>query len=150
MNESTANDFYERLVEGTDYEETIELTHGSGAKLTKVKMAPVNKRVLANVINKLPEEMFDAVEGAESPEEAEEMLEEGEGGSMSLQSMSSDTVEAFEDLLSASLSHEELTQTQMDQIIENLDFSALFELGGQVMDMSFSDGNAIKDFRVQE
>lgn len=149
MQESTANDFYDRLVEGTDYTKTIELEHASGQKLTGVQMSPVDKKVLADVMQSLPEDLFSAVEEADSPEEAEEMLEE-EGGAVSVSSMSSDAVSAFERLVSKSLSHPELTPTQMEQIVEALDFGMLFEIGGEVIDMSFSDGDAIKDFREQE
>lgn len=148
MNESTANDFYERIVAGTDYKRTIDLTHGSGATLEGVQVHPVDKRVLADVIQALPEDMFSAVEEADSPEEAEEMLEEGDSG-MSLSSMSSETVDAFENLVKASLKHPELTSTQMGHIVEELDFGMLFELGGEIIDMSFSEGGAIKDFREQ-
>jgi hypothetical protein len=148
MNESTANDFYERIVQGTDYSKKITLTYGSGDELMGVEMHPVNKGILADVIQSLPEDMFDAVEKADSADEAEEMIE-GEQG-MSISSMSSETVEAFERLVSESLCHPELTQSQMSSIVEALDFSMLFELGGQIIDMSFSDGNAIKDFQEQE
>lgn len=149
MQESTANDFYERIVEGTDYEKEITLTHGSGAELEGVIMTPVSKRVLANVVNKLPDDMFDAVEEADSPDEAEEMLEES-GEDLSLSSLNEDTVEAFEELCQESLSHPDLTNTQMNQIIEALDFEMLFTLGGEVMDISFAEGNAIKDFREHQ
>lgn len=147
MNESTANDFYERIVEGTDYTKTITLDHGSGASLDGVEMHPVDKQVLADVIQSLPEEMFNAVEQADDPDEAEEMLE-GEG--MSISSMNSDTVDAFERLVAESLRHPDLTSTQMEQIVDNLDFGLLFELGGEIIDMSFAEGGVIKDFREQE
>lgn len=152
MNESTANDFYDRIVQGTDYTKKITLTHGSGAELEGVKMHPVNKRILANVISSLPTSMFDAVEEADSPEEAEEMLEQQQDGddSGALDAMSEDTVAAFEQLAKHSLMHDELTKTQMAQIIEALDFGVLFKLGGEIIDISFADSNAIKDFREQE
>lgn len=147
MNENTANEFYERIVAGTDYEKEITLDDGSGRPLEGVRMSPVNKRVLADVLQALPEEMFGAVEEADSPEEAEEMIEE-QGGT-SLSSMSSDTVDAFEKLARESLSHPELTNTQMTQIVGALDFGLLFELGGEIIDMSFSEAGAIKDFQEQ-
>lgn len=150
MQESTANDFYERIVEGTDYTKTIELEHGSGATLEDVQMSPVNKRTLADVMNSLPEEMFSAVEEADSPEEAEDMIEQGGGEDMSLSAMSSEAVDAFERLVKESLSHPQLTNTQMHSIIDALDFGMLFELGGEIIDMSFADGEAIKDFREKE
>lgn len=147
MNKSTANDFYERIVEGTDYEKKITLDDGRGEPLEGVEMHPVDKRVLANVISALPEDMFGAVEEADDPDEAEEMLEEQ---GMSIASMSSDTVDAFEELTKESLRHPELTDTQMGHIVDALDFGMLFELGGEIIDMSFAEGGAIKDFREQE
>lgn len=147
MQESTANDFYERIVEGTDYTKKITLEHGSGAALEDVEMHPVDKKTLASVIQSLPEDMFGAVEEADNPDEAEEMLEEQ---GMSMSSLGPDTIDAFEKLVSKSLEHPDMTNTQMNQIVEALDFEMLFEIGGEVIDMSFSDGDAIKDFRAQE
>lgn len=146
MEQETAIDFYDRIVQGKQYHESITLEHQSGATLEDVRMQPVDKKVLANVIEKLPEEIFEAVESADDPEEAEDMLDEDVS---SIGAMSADTVEAFEDLCKASLSHEELTAKQMEQMVEALDFGVLFELGGQIIDMSFADGAAIKDFRAQ-
>jgi len=147
MDQSTANDFYNRIVEGTDYAKTIELEHGSGASLEGVKVHPVDKQDLADVIEALPEDLFDAVEDADSPEEAEEMMEDQ---GMSVGSLGSDAVEEFENVVKQSLSHPELTNTQMSQIVSSLDFAVLFELGGEIIDMSFSEGGAIQDFQEQE
>jgi hypothetical protein len=148
MQDSTANDFYERIVEGTKYKKEIDLEHGSGAKLEGVVMRPVNKQVLASVIQALPEEMFEAVEDADSADEAEEMLD-GDGGG-SLAAMSSETVSEFEKLCKESLSHPELTSKQMEAVVDALGFEMLFELGGDIMDMSFSDSGAIKDFQERQ
>lgn len=147
MQESTANDFYERLVEGTDYEKTVTLEHGSGATL-EVEVHPVDKKELANVIQTLPEEMFNAVEEADNPDEAKDMLDDEDD--MSVSAMSGDTVDGFENLVSSSLKHDDLTQPQIDSIVSELDFAVLFELGGDIIDMSFAEGSAIKDFHAQE
>lgn len=149
MQDKQANDFYERIVEGTEYTRKIELSHESGETLEGVEMHPVDKQTLADVIQALPEDMFSAVEAADSPEEAEEMLE-GSGAGMSLSSMSSDTVDAFEELVAESLSHPAYTNTQMEQVVQALGFAKLFELGGEIIDMSFAEGGAIEDFREPE
>lgn len=149
MQEEQANEFYERIVEGTDYEKTIELEHSSGAKLEDVKMSPVDKQTLAFTVQNLPDDLFDAVEEANSPEEAEEMMEESDKN-LSIDAMGEETVDAFERLVGESLSHPELTSTQMNQIVGELDFNILFELGGDVIDMSFAEGGAVRDFREQE
>lgn len=146
MQESQAIDFYERIVDGTDYTKTITLEHSSGATLEDVRVHPVNKQSLAKTIQSLPEDMFGAVQEADDPDEAEEMLDDND---MSISSLGEETVDAFEDLVSESLSHPELTDTQMSQIVAELDFEVLFEVGGDIIDMSFAEGNAIKDFREQ-
>jgi hypothetical protein len=147
MQETTAVDFYNRIVEGKEYEKKIQLSHGSGATLDGVELHPVDKGTLASVIQSLPEEMFDSMEGADSAEEAEEMLEEND---ISVDALSSQTVESFETLVQESLQHPELTPSQMDSIVEALDFGLLFELGGEIIDVSYAEGGAIKDFQKQQ
>ena len=61
MKNNDSNDFYNRIVEGQEYYETVTLTHESGAELEGVELHPVDKQTLASVIEKLPEEMFDAI-----------------------------------------------------------------------------------------
>jgi len=146
MQENTAVDFYNRIVEGKDKKNTISLEHDSGHKLEGVQMNPVSKRVLASVIQRLPEEMFDAVDEAEDADEAEEELE---NRGMSTQAVTEQTVEAFEDLCAESLTHEDLTNHQMKQIVENLGFETLFSLGAKIIEMSFNNCD-IKDFHEQQ
>ena len=151
MKNSEENRFFDRIVEGKEYYETVTLTHKSGDSLEGVEIHQVDKQQLAATIERLPEEMFDAMDEAETPEEAEEMLAEGDSdGSGGIAAMNAETVAAFEELLSDSLRHENMTNTQMDQIIEALDFEMLFELGGRVMDISFENSGSIKDFQEQQ
>jgi len=147
MQENTAVDFYNRIVEGKDKKNTISLEHDSGHKLEGVQMNPVSKRVLASVIQRLPEEMFDAVDEAEDADEAEEELE---NRGMSTQAVTEQTVEAFEDLCAESLTHEDLTNHQMKQIVESLGFETLFSLGAKIIEMSFNNSGDIKDFHEQQ
>jgi hypothetical protein len=144
MQDSQAVDFYNRIVEGQDYVEEIELTHESGDAIT-IEVHPVDKQTLASVIQSLPEDMFDAMEEAENADEAEELIEEEED--VSLDVMSDQTVDAFERLVKESVRHPDLTSSQMDTIVEDFNFETLFELGGEIIDMSFAKGGAIKDFR---
>jgi hypothetical protein len=146
MQEEEALDFYQRITEGTNRTKTISLEHSSGAVLENVKMQPVDKTRLAGIIEKLPEEMFESVEGAEDVEEAEEQLEEA-GGSMS--AVTEETVEAFEQLVSDSLRHPSLTAPQMTQIVEELNFEMLFELGTEIINMSVEETGSIRSFREQ-
>jgi hypothetical protein len=146
MQEEQALDFYDRIVSGKDGYNTISLEHSSGAVLEDVQMHPVSKRVLAGVIERLPEELFESVEGAENPEEAEEEFEDGGGN---INAVTESTVEAFEDLCAESLSHEELTSTHMKEIIAELNFEVLFELGTEIINMSIEDTGGVKDFQKQ-
>ena len=63
MQEENALDFYDRIVSGKDAYQTISLEHSSGAVLDGVEMHPVDKKTLAGVIERLPEELFESVEG---------------------------------------------------------------------------------------
>lgn len=146
MEETEALDFYQRITQGTKRHETITLEDVSGAALGGVEMHPVDKKTLAGIIEKLPDEMFDAVEDAENPEDAEEQLEE-EGGS--LNAVNGDTVDAFETLCKESLSHPELTKPQMERIVEELNFEVLFELGTEIINMSSEQTGSIRGFQKQ-
>jgi hypothetical protein len=146
MEEEAALNFYQRITEGKKRHQTISLTHSSGSTLEGVRMHPVDKKTLAGVIERLPDSMFEAVEGVDDPEEAEEALEE-QGGS--LDAVTGDTVDAFEDLCKESLDHPELTKPQMQHIVEELNFEVLFELGTEVINMSSEETGAIRAFQKQ-
>jgi len=145
--ENDAIAFYDRIVKGQDDKDTITLEHSSGDNLEGVIMKPVSKRVLASVIQRLPEEMFDAVEETDDYDEAEEELEEQ---GMSASAVTEATVAAFEDLCTESLSHPDLTNTQMGQIVEALGFEMLFSLGAEIIEISFEKSGDIKDFHAQQ
>lgn len=148
MEETEALDFYERVTQGTENYKDITLEHDSGASLPGFEMHAISKQKLAGVIERLPSEMFEAVDEAEgNPEEAEENLEEAGGN---LDAVTEGTVEAFEDLIVESLRHEELTNTQIRHIAEELDFETLFELGTEIINMSVEDTGSIRGFHEPE
>lgn len=147
MEQESALDFYKRLTQGTEQYKTIELEHETGATLKDVKMYAISKQVLAGVIERLPNEMFEAVEGAEDADAAEEDLEQ-QGGDLA--AVTEETVDAFEDLVSESLDHEELTPAQIRHIAEELNFETLFELGTEIINMSVEDTGDIRGFQEQE
>jgi len=147
MQENDAVAFYDRIVEGKDRTNVISLEHSSGDTLEDIEMHPVSKRVLASVIQRLPEAMFDAVDEADDPDQAEEELEDR---GMSTQAVTEQTVSAFEDLCAESLVHPELTNHQMERIIESLGFEVLFSLGSEIIEMSFDNSGEIKDFHGRE
>lgn len=146
MDEEEALDFYKRITEGKTRYETISLEHTTGAMLEDVKMHPVDKTTLAGIIDKLPDEMFEAVEDAEDADEAEEELEDAGG---SLNAVTAETVEAFETLCKESLTHEGLTKPQMHHIVDELNFETLFELGTEIINMSSEQTGAVRGFRKQ-
>lgn len=146
MEEQDALDFYKNITQGTKRYEEISLTDSTGRTLAGVRMSIVDKKTLAEVIEKLPDEMFDAVEETDDPEEAEQRLEE-EGGS--LNAVTGDTVDAFETLCKESLAHPELTPPQMESIVEELNFEVLFELGTEIINKSSEQTGAVRSFQKQ-
>lgn len=146
MQEEEALDFYQRVTQGTKRYQEISLTESSGATLTGVEMHPVDKTVLARIIEKLPDEMFEAVDDAEDADEAEEQLEE-QGGS--LNAVNESTVGAFETICEKSLTHPELTEPQMDHIVSELNFEVLFEVGTEIINMSSEQTGSIRSFQKQ-
>lgn len=146
MQEEDALAFYERITQGKDRYRTISLEHETGSVLEGVEMHPVDKRTLAGVIERLPEELFEAVEDAPDPEMAEEQFEEGGGN---IGAVTEETVEAFEDLAVESLKHNQLTNSQMRHIINELSFEVLFELGTEIINMSVESTGAVRDFQKQ-
>lgn len=147
MQQTEALDFYERVTEGTEQYKEITLEHKSGAALSGVRMYAIDKQKLAGVIERLPSSMFEAVEGAEDADEAEEELEDAGGN---LDAVTEETVLAFEDLVAESLDHDEYTSTQIRHIAEELDFETLFRLGTEIINMSVEDTGSIRDFHEPE
>jgi len=147
MQEEKAFDFYERVTQGIEETKIITLEESSGAALPNVEMSPVNKRQLASVIQRLPEEMFDAVDEADSAEDAEDRIEESEN--LSMNAVTKETVDAFEDLCKDSLSHPDLAPPQMNIIVDNLNFEMLFSIGTEIIDMSAESDGSVQDFHVQ-
>jgi hypothetical protein len=145
MQETEAIDFYKRIVNGTESTREIDLEHADGYVLADVQMRPVEKTELASVIERLPESIFEAAEEAQGDiEQAEEQVD----GDMS--AVNEDTVEAFEDLLADSLDHPDLTRSQMVDIVAELSFEMLFELGSEVINMSVEETGEIRDFHEQD
>lgn len=147
MQENNAIDFYNRIVDGQDRHKTVSLEHSSGRKLEGVELHPVDKQVLASVIERLPEELFNAVEESDDPDEAEEQLEDS---GMGTEAVTKETVAAFEDLCAESMMHDDLTNHQIRQIVESLDFEVLFRLGSDIIELSFDNSGDIKDFHEPE
>lgn len=148
MMEQDPIDFYKDVTKGIDKSKTITLNAENGRELPNVELHPVSKEVLASIINRLPDEMFDAVEEADSTDEAEEMIEEETD--MSMNSINEDTVKAFKELCKESLQHPNLANAQMRDIVEGLNFEVLFGVGTEIIEVSSENDGAVTDFHVQE
>ena len=147
MQQEQAMEFYDRLTQGTEYHKEISLEHESGGTLEGVQLYAVDKQRLARTIERLPDDMFDAVEGAEDAEAAEEQLEE-EGGDLS--AVTEGTVSAFEELVADSMEHEEFTNTQINRVVDELNFEVLFRLGTEIINMSVEETGSIQAFHEHE
>jgi hypothetical protein len=147
MQETDAMDFYQRIVEGKKKERHIDLEHGDGYVLSDVQMHPIDKKTLAGVIERLPEEMFDAAEDVDGDVEDVDDMEEVDGD---MSAINEETVKAFEDLLKESLNHQKLTTTQVHQLVEAMSFEMLFEIGSEVINMSVEETGEIQDFHEPE
>jgi len=146
MNEETAVEFYERVTQGVSRTRTITLEHSSGATLDGVEMSPVDKTLLASVIERLPDTMFEAAQNYDGDNPEEDLADDD----LSLSTINADTVQGFEDLCKESLDHPDLAPPQMNSIIKNLNFEVLFELGSEIMDMSIEDDNSVRDFQEHD
>lgn len=151
MQEQEAMEFYERLTQGTERYNEITLEESSGAALSGFRINTVDKRKLASIIERLPEEIFDGEEVDEELDEDDlEELNEEDVSSDNMAAMTENTVDAFEDLVQTSLSHPKLTSAQIDTVVEELDFEVLFELGSQIINMSVESTGKIQAFHEQE
>jgi len=143
-----AIDFYNNLTEGTERYKTLSLS-ARGDELDGFEMHVVPKEGIADVVNKLPDEMFEQAntEGIDVDDDVEaEDLEQEVDGNVGI---TKGTVEAFENLCMTSLNHQHLSKTQIADIIKNFDFEVLFELGSEILEFSIENSGDIQDFRVQ-
>lgn len=142
MTQVDAMEFYKRVTESTNDTSEYTLTHDSGAQMD-VSLNVVNRKVLLDEINRLPEEMLQTLSEAEDEDEAQEMAEEGN----MLSNVNGDTILAFENICVESMSHEDLTRHNFEEIVSELDFETLFEIGSEIIEMSFEETGSIKDFQ---
>lgn len=142
MTETDAMDFYNRVTSSESKKEEYVLTHESNAELT-VDLTVVNRKILLDEIARLPDEMLETLSEAEDEEEAQEMAE----NQNMLSGVNGDTIMAFENICIESMDHEELTVHNFEEIVTELSFEVLFEIGSKVIELSFEEQGSIKDFR---
>lgn len=136
-----ATDFYKRVTSGESTHSERVLEHESGAQIT-VELHPVARQQLLDQISRLPDQMLETISEAEDEEEARQRAEE----SNMLSGINGNTVIAFETLCSESMKHDELTPYEIEDIVSELSFNVLFEIGAEVMELSFDNDGSIRDF----
>lgn len=142
MKEVDAMDFYSRVTdESGGKEKEITLENSDGAALP-VTLTVVDRKYMLDQITRLPDEMMEALSEADDAEEAEEQAKDQN----MLSNVNGETVEAFEDICTASMEHEELTTHHIGDIVAELDFEVLFPIGADVIEMSFENTGNVKDF----
>jgi hypothetical protein len=136
-------EFYKRVTESKNDVREYTLEHQSGAQMT-VELTVVNRKTLLDEINRLPDEMLETLSEAEDEEEAQQRAEEQN----MLSNVNGDTILAFENICVNSLNDPEdkLTSHNFEEIVAELDFETLFEIGSEVIEMSFEETGSIKDF----
>lgn len=141
MTETEAMDFYKRVTESNNKTSDYTLVHDSNAELT-VTLTVVNRKILLDEINRLPDEMLETLSEAEDEDDAQEMAEERN----MLSNVNGDTILAFENICVESMTHDDLTTHHFEEIVADLDFETLFEIGSEIIEMSFEESGSIKDF----
>lgn len=141
MTQTDAMDFYQRVTQSGNDIRTYTLEHQSGAELN-VELTVVNRKTLLDEIHRLPDQMLQTLSEAEDEEEAQEMAEDRN----MLSNVNGDTILAFENICVASMNHDELTSHNFEEIVAELDFETLFEIGSEIIEMSFEESGSIKDF----
>jgi hypothetical protein len=142
MTEVDGMEFYQRVTDDDHKFKEFTLVHQSNAELT-VKLQEVDRKKILDEINRLPEEMLQMLSEAEDEEEAEEMAEEQN----MLSGVNGQTIMAFENICAMSMTHDDLTQHNMEDMVTELDFEVLFEMGARIIELSFAEQGSIKDFR---
>lgn len=135
-------EFYQRVTDSDDRSAEYVLTHQSNAELT-VELTVVNRKILLDEIARLPDEMLNTLSEADDEEEAQELAEERN----MLSGVNGDTIMAFENICVESMEHGELTRHNFEDIVQELSFEVLFEIGSKVIELSFEEQGSIKDFR---
>jgi hypothetical protein len=145
MTEVDAMEFYKRVAESDRSEAEYTIEHESNAQVT-VTLTVVDRKTLLDEIARLPDEMLDMLTEADDEDEAKELAEEQN----MLTGVNGDTILAFENICAESIQHEEWTSHNVEDIVRELAFEVLFEIGSKVIEMSFEESGSIKDFHEVE
>jgi hypothetical protein len=163
MEAEDAHEFFKNVSQGTKKYKEVDLERKSGKQLKGVEMHPVSKIELAEVIEKLPNEMLEGGD-ADTTDEAEDMLDDVESaedlideeavqedsGGSGLETITTGAIEGFEGLCKDSLEHEDLSPPEMSTVIDNFSFEVLFGLGTVIISLSIEEMGDIQNFHVRE
>lgn len=139
-----ADRFYEKVLEGKNQNKSVDIVHDDGSYIT-FEMNVLPKKKIAEHISDMPQDLFDAARDGAGAEEAEEMAEEA-GTSAAIDET---VVEGFENLLVDCLHHDDLSESQVRTIVEDLSFEGLFEAGADALNFSMENSGEVKGFRKQ-
>lgn len=142
MTEVDGMEFYQRVTDSEPKSEDFVLTHESNAEIT-IELVEVDRKKLMDEINRLPDEMMEMLSEAEDEDEAQELAEERN----MLSGVNGQTILAFENICLESMAHPDLTRHNFEDMVQELSFEVLFEMGARVIELSFENQGSIKDFR---
>ena len=149
MDEGDALDFYEDVCDGSEDHivesgEEYVLEADNGRELT-VDITALDRKVVIDKLNELPDELLELFDEADDPEEAQEEA----SATDALSGLSGDAIGAFEDLCAKSMEHGELTTHHFESLAKELSLEVLFEIGSIVIENSLEDDGRISGFREQ-
>jgi hypothetical protein len=142
MPEVDAMQFYEEVASDRKSRREYTLEARSGREVV-VDLVEVDRGDILDQISKLPEDMLDALEEAEDPEDAEEEAREQN----MLSNVNGDVIDAFEAICAESITHEEWTSHNVEDIVGQLSMDVLFPLGAEIIDFSLNEQGEIEDFQ---
>lgn len=144
MKEIDPVDFYEKVVDDDEAASAANervLEYRTGEALT-VEVRDVDRDWLFDQLDRLPDEVMEALAGAEDAEEAEQRAREEN----LFANVDGETIRTFEDICSRGLFHAELTGDHWEMMVGELGLEVLFSIGAEIMELTLGDGGAIKDF----
>lgn len=146
LGDGDALQFYEDVVgsddpHATQIQKEFALQATSGRELT-VGLIRVDRKFVIDQLGSLPDEMLEMFAEADDPEALDE-----EEATDAMGGLSGDAIAAFEELCQAGMEHPELTDTQFENMVGELDLEVLFEIGAQIIEISLEDGGKITGFR---
>jgi len=148
MTEVDPMEFYKQVTNSDNKSREYVLEHEASNMEMPVELTVVDRKTLLDEINRLPDEMLQTLSQADDEDEAQEMAEERN----MLSNVNGDTVLAFENICVASMHdpRDKLTSHNFEEIVAELDFETLFQIGSKVIELSFEETGSIKNFRKVE